>query len=294
MAHIDSESHASPLRPILALALTAAMWSSGGVLIKLVDLPPLAVAGLRSTVCALLLIALRGLPARPRDAAQIGAALAYAATVILFVSATKLTTAANAILLQFTAPIYVALLAPRILGERTTALDWLATAMVMAGMGLFFMDKLDFSGFWGNMAGLASGVSFGFMVLFLRKQKDGSPYGSLVWGNILAAAVCLPFCFEKTPDLSDVAGLLLLGVFQLGLPYLLYAWAVRQVSAMVAVLVPVVEPLLNPVWVYLILGERPGPWAMIGGAVVLIAVTGRSLLPMLLRPRSQMAHDSLG
>ncbi len=289
----QTSSHSEATRAVLALALTAALWSLGGVLIKLVDLPPLAVAGLRSVVCALFLMAVRGLPAPPRGGARLGAALAYAATVMLFVTATKLTTAANAILLQFTAPVYVALLAHRIVGERTSAADWLATALALAGMGLFFVDKLDFSGLWGNLAGLASGVSFALMVLLLRKQKDGSPYGSLVWGNIIAAALCLPFCFEKAPDLSDTAGLLLLGVVQLGLPYLLYAWAVRRVSAMVAVLVPVVEPLLNPVWVFLVLGERPGSWAMLGGAVVLVAVTSRSLLPLLLRARPSAARDSL-
>lgn len=288
----QTSSHSQATQAVMALALTAAMWSMGGVLIKLVDLPPLAVAGLRSLVCALFLVAIRGLPAPPRGGAQVGAAVAYAATVVLFVTATKLTTAANAILLQFTAPIYVALLAGRIVGERTSAADWLATALALSGMGLFFMDRLSLSGMWGNLTGLASGVSFAFMVLLLRKQKNGSPYGSLVWGNILAATVCLPFCFEKAPGLTDALGLLVLGVLQLGLPYLLYAWAVRHASAMVSVLVPVVEPLLNPVWVFLVLGERPGPWALVGGAVVLVAVTGRSLLPLLLRPRQPAPQGS--
>jgi drug/metabolite transporter (DMT)-like permease len=261
------------------MAAAALCWSLGGLLIKSVAWPPLAVAGGRGFIAAAFLAVFAPRFRFTWSAAQIGGAVAYAATTILFVTATKLTTAANAILLQYTAPVWIALFGAWFLGERATRADWLTIAVVFCGMALFFCDDLQFVGFAGNMIALASGVAFAGMTLLLRRQKDTSAEESIFLGNLLAGAVGLPFILSA-PTLPDARGwvaLALLGIVQLGVSYLLYARAIRHVTALEAVLIPVIEPILNPVWVLLALGERPGPLSLLGGVIVLSAVTARTV-----------------
>jgi drug/metabolite transporter (DMT)-like permease len=271
--------NAEHARAVGLMAAAALCWSLGGLLIKSVDWPPLAVAGGRGFIAAAFLAVFAPRFRFTWSGAQIGGAVAYAATTILFVTATKLTTAANAILLQYTAPVWIALLGAWFLGERATRADWLTIAIVFGGMSLFFCDDLQFAGFAGNLVALASGVAFASMTLLLRKQKDTSAEESIFLGNLLAGVVGLPFMFSA-PALPSVRGwiaLALLGVVQLGISYLLYARAIRHITALEAVLIPVIEPILNPIWVLLALGERPGPLALLGGVIVLAAVTTRTL-----------------
>ena len=265
-------------RAILYLILTAILWSTSGILIKMVHWHPVAIAGMRSAIAALFLVAVIRRPHFTWSFSQIGGAVAYAATVIIFVSANKLTTAANAILLQYTAPVFVALFSAWFLGERIGWLDWATVLVVMGGMALFFFDRLTAGGLWGNILAVVSGVGLASLVLFLRKQKDGSPLESILLGNVLAALAGLPFMFGPPPDATGWIGLLLLGIFQLGLTYALYAIAIKHVTALEGILIPVIEPLLNPCWVFLFLGERPGSWALAGGAVVLATVTVRCVI----------------
>jgi len=261
--------------------VTAVLWSSGGLLIKAVSWNPIAIAGTRSAIAALLLLAVIRRPQFTWSSAQIGGAVAYAVTVILFVAANKLTTAANAILLQYTSPIYAALLGAWFLGERATALDWLTIGLTLAGMGLFFLDDLAIGGVWGNACAIVSGGTFACLVLFLRKQRDSSPLESVLLGNALTALVSLPFTLQSQPGLSGWVRLALLGVFQLGLPYILYSAAIKHVTALEAILIPVVEPILSPLWVFLVMGEAPGRWALVGGLIVLVSVTVRCMFPIL-------------
>lgn len=264
-------------RAVLMLVVTALLWSLGGVLIKGVDWHPVAIAGTRSLIGAALIgLAFRHELHFTGSAAQIGGALAYAGTVVLFVIANKLTTAANAILLQYTAPLYVILFSPWFLGERASRRDWLTLLIMMGGMVLFFLDELTLDGYLGNGLALLSGLCFAWLTLFLRRQKDGSALPSLFLGNLLAGMIGLPFMFQSLPDASSWIGLILLGVVQLGLPYILYALALRHVRAIEGILIPMIEPVLNPVWVFLLMGEQPSAWAMIGGAIILGAVIFRA------------------
>lgn len=262
-------------RAIIFTVGAALLWSLGGLLIKWVDWNPLAISGMRSAIAALLILAYRRRLRFNWSFAQVGGAVAYAATVTLFVTANKMTSAANAILLQYTAPIYVAAFSAWFLGERVTGLDWLTIAASIGGMALFFMDNLTTGGFWGNILALLSAISFAGLALFCRKQKDGSPLESLFLGNILSVLIALPFMFQSMPSISGWTGLILLGVFQLGFSYILYAEAMKHITALEGILIPVIEPVLNPIWVFLLLGERPGYWALIGGSVVLVSVTYR-------------------
>lgn len=265
-------------RSVGLLLVAALCWSLGGVLLKAVDWPPLAVAGGRGFVATifLLLVCRRSLRFT-WSPLQLGTAVAYAGCTVLFAAANKLTTAANAILLQYTAPVWVALFGAWLLGERATRADWLTIAAVFAGMGIFLYDGLRLHDLAGILVAIASGVCFAAMILLLRKQKDGSPIESVILGNFLGFLIGLPAIWSAPPlGPGGALALLLLGVVQLGVAYLLYVRAIRHVTALEAVLLPVIEPILNPVWVLLVHGEKPSPLALLGGAIVVGAVTWRA------------------
>lgn len=266
---------------VLFLVIVALMWSSAGVLIKLIPWHPLAIAGARSFIAVLVFLLVVRKPKFTGSPQQLGAALAYAITVTTLVVATKMTTAANAVLLQYTAPIYVALFSALFLKERITRIDVITVVVVFGGMVLFFLDKITMDNIVGNIYGVISGITFGAFAVLLRTQKDGSPLESVLIGNLLTA-VCSAFVLVRQPAMewSGWAALLALGVLQMGIPYILYCLAIKYVTALDAVLIPVIEPILNPIWVFLFLGETPGPRAALGGVLVLCTVTIRCLLPL--------------
>jgi drug/metabolite transporter (DMT)-like permease len=206
-------------------------------------------------------------------------ALFYALTVILFVLANKLTSAANAILLQYTGPIYVAIFSWMFLKEKVTKIDWIAIIAVIIGMCLFFIDELSADGIVGNFIAILSGMAFAGLAISLRMQKDESPLESILLGNILTGIFGFAWLYQSMPlQQESIIGLLLLGIVQLGIPYILYAKAIQHVTALESILIPVLEPLLNPLWVFLASGIIPGTGAFIGGAIVVMAILGRSLL----------------
>ena len=289
---ITNSSNLSKERPkaLLLLAVTATMWSLGGLLIKSINANPLAIAGSRSAIAVVLFLLVLKKPKLTWSFAQIGASLAYAATSMFFVTATKTTTAANAVLLQFTAPIYVAILSAWLLKEKTKLLDWITIFLVMGGMILFFLDNLSTKSILGNGIAAASGVTFALFIIFMRMQKDGSPLESVLLGNCLTAVIGLPFLAQSAPDAAGWFCLVILGVVQLGIPYILFSWAIKHVTALEAILIPVLEPLLNPVWVFLILGEAPGLLSIIGGFIVISVITVRCVLAAL--PSSVVKSNS--
>lgn len=261
------------------LLLTALGWSLGGVLLKSVDWPPFAVAGGRGLVAALFLLAVGWRSLRfTWSPLQLATALAYTGCTVLFAAATKLTTAANAILLQYTAPVWVALFGAWLLGEPARRADWWTIAASFVGMAVFLYDGLQFQSLTGILLAIASGVAFAAMIMLMRKQKGGSTLEAVILGNLLGFLIGLPAMWSAPlPDTRSLVALLLLGVVQLGIPYLLYSRAIRHVTALEAVLIPVIEPILNPVWVLLVIGEQPSPLALLGGAIVLGAVTWRAV-----------------
>lgn len=265
-------------KAILFLIITAILWSLGGLLIKSVNSNPLAIAGMRSGISAILILIATGRPKLNWSFAQIGAALSYTATVLLFVAANKNTTAANAILIQYTAPIYVALLSAWLLKEKVKLLDWFTIVIALGGMLLFFVDDINLDGILGNVFAALSGVAFGLFAVFMRMQKDGSPISSVLLGNIISAVIGVPFIFRDMPNTKGWLCLVVLGVVQLGLPYILYSKAIKHVTALEASIIPIIEPILNPVWVFIFIGEKPGGWAFLGGLIVIAAITGRCVI----------------
>lgn len=263
---LQAQSHHISL---ILLGITALLWSTSGFLIKLIQWEAVNIAAVRSLIAAaVIFLAVRRL-SLPRSLNVLGGAFAYAGTVVLFVLATKQTTAANAILLQYTAPIYVAVLSRIFVKEPISRFDFFCVSAVCGGMVLFFLDELAPGYILGNIFGVFSGVCFGLTALFLRRQKDEEPLTAVFWGNLIAVGICLPFLQWSLPDQNDVLPLFLLGVFQLGIPYILYGIAIKGVTALEAVLVPMLEPLMNPVWTFFAVGEVPGMYSMVGGGVIL-------------------------
>ena len=269
------------LKSRLLLLAAAVLWSTAGAAIKSCGLDAIQIAGARSLVAGVfLLLLVRDARARPdRRVLLVGAV--YAVTVVLFVVATKLTTAANAIFIQDSAPLWVLVLSPWLLGERPTRGELLAIPIFGLGLGLFFMDELTPGQALGNLTALASGAAFALSIVGLRILRERGP-AALAWGNLLAALATLPLWGRgPAPTATDLALLLYLGVFQLGLAYLCFSRGVTGTPAIEASLLILLEPVLNPIWTYLVTGERMGRWAVAGGGVVLLATAWRTVAPLL-------------
>ncbi len=266
-------------KAIMYLVITAVLWSTGGLLIKLVEWNPVAIAGARSGISAMVMMIYLRKPIQLRGIGrmQLLGAISYAALVILFVTANKLTTSANAILLQFTAPIWVALFSGWILKEEIRKSDWAAVIAVVCGMAVFFAGDLRTGNMLGNFIAVLSGVAMAGVVIFLKLQDKCSPLEMTLLGNLVTFAIALPFYFLSVPSMSSVVGLVTMGVFQLGIAYIFYTMAIQHVSAIEAILIPIIEPLLNPVWVFLVARESPGGYALVGGTIVIGAVVLRGV-----------------
>jgi drug/metabolite transporter (DMT)-like permease len=265
-------------RPVLLLILTAVLWSLGGVLIKSIEWNPLAVSGGRSAIAVVVLGTFFPTLWRKISWRTLPGALAYTATVTLFVFATKLTTAANAIFLQYTAPIYIALFGPWLLQERANKLDWILISLGLGGILLFFFDQLSFRGTLGVVLALASGVSYAFLAIALRRERDGSPEAVVLLGNLLTVIVAAPAMFPLENLNRNLPWLLALGIVQLTLPYLTYSAAIRHIRALDAAIISFIEPILNPIWVLIVMHEHASAWTLIGGAIVLSTSLIRSIL----------------
>ncbi|MCI0498297.1 MAG: DMT family transporter [Planctomycetales bacterium] len=258
---------------IMFLISAAVLWSFGGLLIKSVMWNPMAIAGMRSAIAVLVLLLVIRKDRFTFSFSQMAGAVFYSATMISFVCANKLTTAANAIILQYTAPVYVAVFGIWLLKETVRPSDWIVITAAIAGICLFFIDKVSPGNLLGNILALASGVTFALMIVFLRMQKDGYPLGSIFMGNVITALLMIPFMFRAVPkDFNSWIALFLLGVFQLGLSYLLYSIAIKSATALEGIMIPLLEPILNPLWVLLFLDEKPTAWAFIGGSVVILSL----------------------
>lgn len=248
------------------------------MLIKSIDWTPLAIAGSRSLIAIAVISLVQPTTLKRLSWGVVPGALAYAATVILFVVATKLTTAANAIFLQYTAPIYIALISPWFLGERTRWQDWFLIGIALCGIALFFFDRLSLDGLWGIIAALGSGLAFAWLTILMRHQREGSPEAVVLLGNVITLLVAVPWMIPVVNLRQNAPWLLALGVVQLAIPYLLYSAAIRHVRALNATLISIIEPILNPIWVMLARAEVPALWSVLGGAIVVASSLLRSVL----------------
>jgi drug/metabolite transporter (DMT)-like permease len=269
-------------RALVLLAMCGVFWSTAGVLIKFVAWNSGAIWCTRSAIAAAALWLVRRPSLRRISRAEWQAACALAATTGLFIVANKLTTAANAILIQYSAPIWVAMFGAWLLGERATRRDWITIALVLVGIALFFFEQLTVDHVAGNLVALAAGMAYAGTSITLRRvaltARDVDPLRPLLLGNLLGAVLGAPFLFTSAPPSAAGWGALVaLGVVQQAAAYLCYARAIRHATALEALLIPIIEPILSPLWVAIVFGERPGPWALAGGAIVVGAVTARAI-----------------
>jgi drug/metabolite transporter (DMT)-like permease len=275
-------------RGALLVALAALLWSSSGLFIKVLPLGALQICFARSLVAAFTIAAvvrLRGGRPFPRpDLLSLACAASYAGVLILFVSATKLTTAANAIFLQFSAPIYLVFLEPRVTSRALRGRDLVAVGLCLGAMALFFVGRLGLGSLAGNLLGVASGLCLALFSLTLKLQRerrpDVDPISAILLGNLLVALLCAPLALPGFhPTLPQAGILLYLGVFQIGLAYLLFNAGMRHLTATAAVVTGTLEAVLNPVWVFLGMGERPSAWALLGGLMILCTIGWYTLFP---------------
>jgi drug/metabolite transporter (DMT)-like permease len=264
-------------KAILCLIGAATLWSTGGLMIKAISWGPIAIlAGRNLFSSLLLLIYLKGFPTR-WTRWKIIAAVSHILTAFLFISSTKLTTAANAIFLQYTAPVYIVLLGFWFLRERPSRTDWISMLVIFSGMLLFFADKLSLNGLHGNLLAALSGVTMALMTVALRAQKDGTPAESILIAQLTTAVLGFPFVLKESWTVTNWLIILYLGLFQIGLAFLFFTYAIKHVPAIEATLVSTLEPVLNPLWVFLFIGEQPGLFALIGGLIVLGGVAINSI-----------------
>jgi DME family drug/metabolite transporter len=273
----------------IAVALAALLFSTGGTAIKLASLSSAQIAGLRSCIAALALALL--LPAwRPRgDRRALALGLAYASTLVLFVVANRLTTAANAIFLQMTAPLYVLLLGPRLLGEPTRRGDWFRVAAIGLGMLLFFLAADSASATapdpWrGNLCAAASGLTWALTLLGLRAAAarpaapGSDPAGqAVVMGNLITCVACAPLALPLRASALDWLLLAYLGMFQIGVAYLCLTRGMRRLRAFEVSLLLALEPVSSTLLAWAVHGERPAAGALAGSALILVASLSQSL-----------------
>jgi drug/metabolite transporter, DME family len=267
----------SPKTGRLLIAAAALLWSTGGLAIKLLPLTAFGVVFWRSLLSSLFLLVVFRPGWEGMKRASFATALVYAGMILSFVSATKMTTAANAIFLQYTGPLYVLALAPFLLKERFRRADAVAVAAALGGMSLFFVGRLERGQLAGNLVAVLSGIFFGGTVLLLRRDTRKDPIASMIAGNLLAAVLAFPFAGNLSLDARSGALVLFLGIIQMGISYILFVRGLAVVEAAEASLIGMLEPMFNPVWAYLGVGERPSQWALLGGTIVLVAVAARTL-----------------
>ncbi len=259
-------------KAILLRIITALLWSTSGVFVKALDWHPISILAGRGLFTSIVfLLYMRRLP-RKVTRWTLLAAGGSILTQFLFVTSTKLTTAANSIFLQYTAPIYVVLLAYWLLREKPARSDWTAMGIIFLGLLLFFGDQLSPDGFYGNILAVLSGVTSAIMIVSFRAQKDSSPEDSVLIASLIFTIFGFPSVLKESWTISSWSTVAYLGIFQIGLAFILFTKSIKHIPALEANLIGTLEPIFNPVWVFLFLGERMGRFALLGGLVVLTGV----------------------
>ena len=280
---MDKQKSLSKFPPQVIVLIAVLMWSTGGVLIKLTSLDAYQVTFFRSLLAAITVLILTRRSGWKIDSFGVVTSIIYATLLFLFVWATKHTTAANAIFLQYTAPIYILILGPFIIGERFHWRDLITVALCIVGMSFFFVGKLELDDYWGNLAALGSGVFLGLYIMLLRHPRAAAsnPAVAVIYGNFLLALVNLPAGIGVLPTITlrDLLLVAALGIFQIGLSYMLFIKGVTGgTRPLDASIIGFFEPILNPVWVYFFYGEQPSRWAVLGGLIIVATVAAHTLI----------------
>lgn len=263
---------------LVAIFLAAFLWSTGGVFIKLISLNSLQLSFFRALLSALTILVLFRKNAVRFNPGTLLNGLFYAAILILFVVAAKSTTVANAIFLQYTAPIYVFLFEPLILKTKFEKINLITITICVAGMLLFFAGDLSPGDKTGNIAAILSGICFAGFLIGMRKNKPEYQFATIFYGNVFITIFCSFSVFGlNTLSLKDMAMFSYLGIFQIGIAYVIFSYGLKRVHAIEASLLSMIEPVLNPVWTYLGYGEVPSIYSIFGGIVIIIGLTLKTI-----------------
>jgi drug/metabolite transporter, DME family len=287
MTRLTTKSY-SPLLLVLAAAL---LWSTGGLFIKWTSLSGLELSFGRSLLAAITVALFTWHEGFGLNRVTALASVLYAVLLLLFVLATKQTTAANAIFLQYTAPVYLLILEPLLYKEKFRLRDLITVAVCVVGMSLFFVGKLRPQDYSGNLLALGSGLCFALYFLLLRHSSSRAVNraSSVIYGNLLVVFIAAPAGLAALPRLSmhDALSVVYLGVVQIGLAYTFFTLAMaRGVRSLDAGIIGYIEPVLNPIWVFLFLGEQPTVWAIVGGAIIITSVICHMLIEAKMKGRA--------
>ncbi|MDO4745692.1 MAG: DMT family transporter [Bacillota bacterium] len=264
---------------MLLMAVCGVMWSLGGIFIKLISWSPLLIAGIRSIISALILGGYMLYKKVPINICKysIGAGLGLSGSCICFVIANKLTTAANAIVLQYAAPVFILIISAVFLKQRLHKKEVIVVAITMVGIVLFFFDQLSPGSLLGNLFGILAGITLAIMLVMtgLGGKDDSVRMTGILIAHCLTSVIGTPIGLLTTTSTTgiEILYIVILGVFQLGIPYVLFAIATRDCPPLAASLIAMLEPLLNPVWVAIFVGELPGVFALLGAVIIIITVT---------------------
>lgn len=308
--------------PVIYVVIAVLLWSTGGLFIKLASLDAYQVTFFRSLLAGITVAIVTRKQGLRINAFAVLTSIIYAALLFLFVWATKKTTAANAIFLQYTAPVYILILAPFVIGEKFHWRDLITVIFCIGGMSLFFVGRLEISDYQGNVAALLSGVFLGLYIMLLkhpaalgdveepetneahlptsaadvptsdprpktRNRKPLNPAIAVIYGNFLLAILCAIPGISAIPIMTgyDWFHVSFLGIVQIGIAYILFIKGVTLgTRPLDASIIGFIEPLLNPVWVFLVVGERPSSWALLGGTIIIATVVVHTLRQYTARP----------
>lgn len=277
--NVDTAPNRAKQKAMLLMAICAAMWSLGGIFIKIISWSPLLIAGARSLISAGVLGAFMIYKKIPIKVCgySIGAGIGLSFSCIFFVIANKLTTAANAVVLQYTAPIFILIMTALILKQKLRRKEILAVAGTMVGIVLFFFEELSPGNILGNILAVLAGafLAFMFFMVGLGGSDNSIRMSGILFAHLLAAFIGIPTGLAGTASAAgiEIVYILILGIFQLGIPYVLYTVASRDCPPLACSLIGMLEPLLNPVWVLIFTGEMPGLLSLIGAVIIIGVVT---------------------
>ena len=272
---------------LVYISITAFLWSSSGLFIKILTLNAFQISFYRSFIAAITLLVI-SLANNKKvkfefDKFTILASFFYAGILIFFVIANKLTTSANAIFLQFTAPIYLLFLEPLFLKTKFRRKDLITIIICISGMALFFMGRLEIGSIYGNLIAILTGVCFAMFTLFIKRKKmlgNENTIISIIYGNILVGLICFPLIINDIVISSTQFYILLyMGVVQIGISYFIFNIGIKYVSATEAMILGMLEAIFNPIWVFFGVGEVPGVTALIGAAIIFTAIVFHNFMP---------------
>ncbi len=267
---------------IVQILVCSALWSIAGIFIKLIPWNAFAIAGFRSLIAASTVFVFLRITRQKIIVSKdtLLSMVFLSSTSLCFVSANKLTTAANAIVLQFTAPVFIVVSSALFFGHRYKKSEIAATAATVVGVAIFFIDSIDRGRMMGNILAIASGMTLAGMFIAVGKTGEEEKMSGILFGHLMTTVVGIPFFFLADNEVTPLSliSIVILGVVQLGIPYILFGMASAYCPPLACSLISAVEPLLNPVWVMLFYDERPGPAALVGGAIIIAAVTAQCVM----------------